>query len=173
MDDCDPSPPWDLDLTKGEIHLIDLDDEMAWLVIPNYAVRFVDESAFRLGLRQFVGDDVEAVAAIWPYPKVEKRRVAPLPLEMAFTHAPDGTPYATIHEGAKRNLRILNALALRSVDVNTSGLQTMRWHPNDGRGGVQFEGHLGAPTLGEVTKGKGSRVGMIITIPDPSTITAL
>ena len=80
---------------------------------------------------------------------------------------------AEIHEGAKRNLRLLNALALRSVDLDTSGLQTMRWYPNDGRPDVEFEGHLGAPTLGEVTLGEGMKVGMIITIPDPSTITVL
>lgn len=172
-DDCDVPPPWEVDLTKGEIHLVDLDDDEAWFVIPNYAVRFVNEAAFRLGMRQFVGEDVEAAGAIYSYPKVEKRRVAPLPLEMAYTHDPSGSAYPTAHEGSKRNLRLLNALALRSADSNTSGLQTMRWYPNDGRPAVEFQGHLGAPTLGAVAVGRGMRVGVIITIPDPSTITVL
>lgn len=172
-EDCSAPPPWDIDVTKGEIHLVDLDDDEAWFIIPNYAVRFVTEAAFRLGVRQFVGDDVEAAGAVYPYPKVEKRRVAPLPLEMAYTHDPGGAAYPTAHEGSKRNLRLLNALALRSTDLNTAGLQTMRWYPHDGRPDVEFQGHLGAPTLGEVTPGEGMRVGMIITIPDPSTITPL
>jgi hypothetical protein len=167
--DCRPG--WTVDTSRGELRFDDPWGDGEY-VIPNHAVRFVDEDVFRLGMRQVVGDDVETVDAAIPYPRVEKNRVAPIPLQMDFTRLPDGTAVDPAI-GWRLNWRTLCAIAARSKNAADHGLQPVDWYPHDGRPDMRFQAHVAAPTLGAVTQGRGAMVGVIVTIPDPSSAVTL
>ena len=79
MSDCGDAFP--IDLTGGELVFVDPYDDKEEVSIPNPAMRFVDEGTFRFMLRQFVGDDVETVGTVHPYPQVEKQRVVPVAVD--------------------------------------------------------------------------------------------
>ena len=53
------------------------------------------------------------------------------------------------------------------------GLQTINWFPHDGRPNLTFEAHVSAPVLGANVQGKGCKVGIVITIPDPSAMAVI
>lgn len=165
-------PEWEVDTDNGELRFVDPWDDEAEYVIPNHAVRFVNEDAFAMGVRTLVGDDVETFDAIVPYPRVEKNRVARIPLQMSFTRLPDGTPVDPAI-GWRLNWRTLCAIAARSKIEADHGLQPVDWYPHDGRPDMSFPAHVGAPTLGAVTQGEGAMVGIVITIPDPSKATVI
>lgn len=166
MSDCGDAFP--IDLTGGELVFVDPYDDKEEVSIPNPAMRFVDEGTFRFMLRQFVGDDVETVGTVHPYPQVEKQRVVPVAVEMSYTTLVDGT-FVEPEEGMRRNRRLLNRIAARSTDPGTQGLQTVNLYPHDGWSpDLAIECHV-AVVRGAATTGKGERVGLTFTIPSPST----
>ncbi|RTL17726.1 MAG: hypothetical protein EKK55_22345 [Rhodocyclaceae bacterium] len=161
-------PPWEPDPTLSQIVFADA----FGYAIPNYAVRFVDDASFRIGIRQGKGEDVVTIGKAWPYPLVEKNRSAPLPMEMNYLFDPTGVAHPDPHTGAVVNLRTLNAIANLSATA-PHGLQTINWFPHDGRPNLTFEAHVSAPVLGANVQGKGCKVGIVITIPDPSTMAVI
>lgn len=165
--------PWVPDPTVGgRMDVLDVDD-VTWLAFPNYAVRFMEEATHRFGMRQGVGDDVVAIGTTIPYPIVEKARTVTLPMQMTFSHYPDGTPAASLTEGAVRNLRRLNHIAERSTSTSMAGQQTVRWYPSDARPDLMMSAHVGPPILGAAVKGQGCKLGMVVTVSDPALMVAL
>lgn len=91
-------PPWEPDPTLSQIVFADA----FGYAIPNYAVRFVDDASFRIGIRQGKGEDVVTIGKAWPYPLVEKNRSAPLPMEMNYLFDPTGVAHPDPHTGHSR-----------------------------------------------------------------------
>ena len=160
--DCAPLWSVEAEEAKGRVVFIDAD-----YTIPNAAVRFIDDGASQLGVRSFVGEDMEAVGAVHPYPMVEKRRVAPLTLQLNFGVLPDGSPAPSAAEGAKRNIRLLNAVSALSLDEAESGVQVVGWEPNDGRPDYEMLAHVAPLTIGDVANGVGAKAGMVLTVNTP------
>ena len=159
-------PPWEPDPTLSQIVFADA----YGYTIPNYAVRFVDDASFRLGIRQGKGEDVVTIGKTWPYPW-SRRTVAPLPMEMNYMFDSTGVAHRPAHRGGHQPPHPQRDR--QPVDHRPHGLQTINWFPHDGRPNLTFEAHVSAPVLGANVQGKGCKVGIVITIPDPSAMAVI
>lgn len=163
---CQPGTVgWEPDYTAGKLVFVDNDD----YTLPNYAVRFTDSGPFELHVATLSGDDVEVISGTVGYPRVERKRTARMALQMLFGTSPDGTPWPTVAEGMVKNWADLTALSDLTV-TDVQGLQTVEYTPYVGATTYTFEAHVMPPIVGEVTNGLGMTFGLILEVPDPSTL---
>jgi hypothetical protein len=156
---------WPVDYDTGKLTFVDV----GGYVLPNHAVKFIDAGAFELEIPAFVGEDVEVVAGVVPYPRVEKGRTSRLALAMNFLANPDGTGHTSAAAGWRLNWAGLCALA--APTLSSEGLQTVEYVPYVGASTYTFEAHVLPPVLGgDTAAGLGMTVGLVIEVPDPSTL---
>lgn len=156
---------WEPDYSAGQLVFVDNGN----YTIPNYAVRFTEGAALELHLPNLVGDDVEVVNGTIAYPKVERKRTARIACQLLFGTDPAGVAFADLQEGMLMNLQELNDLSDDTV-TDSQGLQEIEYTPFIGANPISFDAHVMPIVPGSVQLGVGMAFGIILEVPDPSTI---
>jgi hypothetical protein len=164
--DCYSAPTgWAPDFSHGRIIFVDA----ANYTIPNRAIRFTGAGPFELEVATFEGEDVPTVNGSVAYPKTERLRTARISCQMLFQVAPNGTPWGNIGQGMRENWADLNDIAALSLS-NPQGLQTVSYRPWTTATTYTFEAHVLPPVIGEVRNGIGMSFGLVIEVPNPTTV---
>ena len=137
--------------------------------IPNYAVRFTGSGPFELHVGELSGDDVQVISGTVAYPRVERKRTARMALQMLFGADSTGAAHPSLAEGLVTNWAEVRDLSDLTV-TDTQGLQSITYTPYIGATPVTFDAHVMPPIVGEVRDGIGMTFGLVIEVPDPSTL---
>lgn len=156
---------WEPEFSAGKLEF----NDNGGYTIPNYAVRFTASGPFELHVASLSGDDVEVISGTVAYPRIERKRVARMSLQMLFGADPAGSPHPSIPEGMVTNWATVRALSDLTVS-DTQGLQSITYTPYIGATPVTFDAHVLPPIVGEVREGVGMTFGLVIEVPDPSTL---